>query len=403
MTRKILTLLLAVICVSSCDWFSPDEKEVRSMLIYVAANNNLSRYADSCFTQLKRGYIPVEKNRQHILMVYSHTPGKAPSLSRYYVDKRGIKVEEIIRTYPENANSATASQLRTVIADAENAYPADIHDLVLWSHATGFLPQGYFSNPKERTAGGILTAARPNPYAALVKSDGELKSFARDSDGKLEIEIQDLVPAISRNHYEMIIFDCCLMGGIEVAYQMRGSCDYMVASPTEILAQGFPYDKILDKVFNEKDRELAVNGIAKSYMDYYWAQSGSYQCATVSVVKTAALERVAECCRRIFEGRQNLLMTINRSSVQAYFYSDDRHWYYDLDDLIGKIADQTQYAEFQRELSRAVIFKETTPHFFNLAINHYSGLSVYIPREEYSYLNNYYRTLDWNKATRMIQ
>ncbi len=373
------------------------------MLIYVAANNNLSMYADSCFNQLKRGYIPVEKNKQQILMVYAHTPGKAPSLSRYYVDKRGIKVEEIIRTYPENANSATADQLRTVIADAENAYPADIHDLVLWSHATGFLPQGYFSHPKERADGGVLTAARPNPYAALVKSDGELKSFGRDSDGKLEIEIQNLVPAISRNHYEMIIFDCCLMGGIEVAYQMRGSCDYLVVSPTEILAQGFPYDKILDNVFNEKNREQAVSGIAKSYMDYYWAMSGTYQSATVSVVKTSALERVADCCRRIFDGRQNELMTINRSSVQAYFYSDDRHWYYDLDDLMGKIADQAQYAEFQRELNRAVIYKETTPHFFNLAINHYSGLSVYIPREEYSYLNNYYKTLDWNKATRMIK
>lgn len=373
------------------------------MLIYVAANNNLSSYADSCFSQLKRGYMPAEKNKRQILMVYSHLPGKAPSLSRYYVDRKGLQIEEVIRTYPESANSATATHLREVIADAETAYPADIHDLVLWSHATGFLPQGYFSNPKESAPKGVMSVSSPNPYAELVKADDPVKSFGRDSDGYLEIELQDLVPAISRNHYEIIIFDCCLMGGIEVAYQMRGSCDYMVGSPTEILAQGFPYDKILEPIFNETDREQAVKVVAKSYMDYYWTQSGNYQSATVSVVKSSALDRVASCCKEIFAGRQDEIMTMNRNEVQAYFYSDDKHWHYDLDDMVSHFATDAQYSRLHNALNSAVIYKDTTPHFFNLEINHYSGLSVYIPRRDYSYLNNYYKTLDWNKATQMIE
>jgi len=36
-------------------------------------------------------------------------------------------------------------------------------------------------------------------------------------------------------------------------------------------------------------------------------------------------------------------------------------------------------------------------------IKHYSGLSIYIPRSEYTVLNNYYRTLAWNKAAGLVQ
>lgn len=33
------------------------------------------------------------------------------------------------------------------------------------------------------------------------------------------------------------------MGGIEVAYELRNKTDYMIASPAEVISNGFPYEK----------------------------------------------------------------------------------------------------------------------------------------------------------------
>lgn len=41
----------------------------------------------------------------------------------------------------------------------------------------------------------------------------------------------------------ILVFDTCFMSSIEVLYEMRNSFDYIVSSPTEVLATGFPYKK----------------------------------------------------------------------------------------------------------------------------------------------------------------
>ena len=49
-----------------------------------------------------------------------------------------------------------------------------------------------------------------------------------------------------------------------------------------------------------------------------------------------------------------------------------------------------------------VVYKDATEHFIDVDIKKYSGLSIYIPRPGYTVLNNYYKTLAWNKATGLV-
>ena len=51
------------------------------------------------------------------------------------------------------------------------------------------------------------------------------------------IEIADLPGAIPM-HLDFIIMDACLMGCVEVAYELRDKCDILIFSPTEILSSG---------------------------------------------------------------------------------------------------------------------------------------------------------------------
>ena len=78
------------------------------------------------------------------------------------------------------------------------------------------------------------------------------------------MEITELAAALPHN-YEFILFDCCLMGGIEVAYEFKDKCEYMLFSPTEILADGFPYEKMFDPIFNVENREEALKGMFRLF------------------------------------------------------------------------------------------------------------------------------------------
>lgn len=395
--KRFLILLAAAFCLTGCCWFGHNEKDTQVLLVYFSSNNNLSEEAVGDFNDLKSSWLPGPKETDKIVLVYHHFMDQTPVLERLYKDRSGNTVEDVIKEYPFSTNSADAATLTTVLADAAAAWPADRLSLVLSSHASGFLPAGYYNDPKEVIPGRLREAVQVDPYADLVKA-GSVKSFAEDHG--YEMELSALRQALSRYRFSFILFDCCLMANIEVAYELRGLCDYLLFSPTEILSDGFPYESIAEPVFSMEPVE-ALTTIAQKYMAYYRAYSGVYRSATITLVETSALEAVATACRPIFQATQEQIMTLDRSQVQAYFRYG-KHWYYDLDDFVGRLADSNQYRTFTSALQKAVIFKDTTEEFIGLPITHYSGLSIYIPRPEYTVLNNYYKTLAWNKATGLV-
>ena len=206
--------------------------------------------------------------------------------------------------------------------------------------------------------------------------------------------------AAGRSKDEYVLFDCCLMGNVEVAYELRNCSDYLVFSPTEILSDGFPYESIMRPLFTLRTED-AMRTVCRSYMEQYRAQSGAYRSATISLVRTADLEALASACRTVFQNHREQILTLNRSGIQPYFRFD-KHWFYDLDDFVGTVATDSEYRSFIAALDQAVIYKDATEAFLSIDIKHYSGLSIYIPRPEYTVLNNYYKTLQWNRATGLI-
>lgn len=399
--KRFCLLITAVFCLASCSWFGPTEKDRQSLLVYFAGNNSLSGEGEADLYDIEQSWLPSVRDKNQVLMVFYHFSDGVPTLSRFYKNREGVTVEEIIKTYPTSINSATATTLETVLSDADKAWPAARQSLILWSHGSGFLPEGYYVHPQEKVAAGDrLTETGPDPYAWMVKADADQgKSFGEDNGS--EIDLVDLGDVLSRKHYEFILFDCCLMANVEVAYELRRACDYLLFSPTEILADGFPYDKMMQPVFT-MNAETALRTIAASYMEHYRAQSGDFRSATVTIVKTSGLDALAAACKPIFQNHQDRILTLDRSGVQPYFRFD-KHWFYDLDHFVSQVASDAEYGNFKSVLPGAVIFKDTTEKFLGIEMKHVSGLSIYIPRPEYTKLNTYYKTLQWNKATGLVQ
>ncbi|HIZ85274.1 MAG TPA: hypothetical protein IAC04_02150 [Candidatus Coprenecus stercoravium] len=373
----------------------------RTVLIYMAADNSLASNARRNLDEMRRGDIPYyfSEGSGNVLLVYADISGEKPRLMRLSKDRFGTVNTETLVEY-EDHNSCSDSVMRSVLSYAAALFPAQENGLVLWSHGTGWLPAGYYSNPVDGNGNALQAlSVDKDPYAGYVKSFG--------ADGTFEMDIKTLAETLPV-HYSYILFDACLMGGVEVAYELKDHCDYIVASAAEILAGGFPYEKIIPMLFEGR------NGLESACWEFYqrYAEDG----ATVALIETSKLNALAESCLDIFlSGGRVAIRSLDMDSLQGYFRMD-RHWFYDLGDLMSRISPadtaegQTRnlYDVFEKALGDAVICKWSTDEFVlggypQFSIKKFSGLSTYVPNPENPVLDEYYKTLAWNKAVMMVE
>lgn len=396
--RNILSLLLVLpFVLSSCSAsVSPSDSDIeQTILIYMNADNNLTYYAHQDLQEMENGYVPdyfEMGGSGRILLVYLDTSSEKPVLLRYFRDEFGVLDSETIMVYEEQ-DSSDPQVMNNVLQYAHNLFPSENNGLVLWSHGTGWTPVDFYNNPNGTSASSHQLSREEDPYADYVKSFGY--------DQGSEMDIIDMAEALPIK-YRFILFDACLMGGVEVAYQLRDKCDYFIASVAEILAGGFPYDQILDPLYNDVS-ERGLETVCSRYYHYYYYQNEG---ATVSLVKSSELEGLAEVCENIFEDERVFIQSLDMDNMQGFFRLN-RHYFYDLGDLISNLASASEYPDFENALSKAVITTYATPNYninnrLQFEINKNSGLSTYIPNPENEYLDTYYQTLDWNKRVKMI-
>ena len=365
-----LTIALLLLC--ACE--KEEEPQVplvagRTVLVYFAADNNLSGSVEGDIAAMEEGLLHTDMHNGNLL-VYVDKKGQSPQLLRLVQEGDSIR-RELIEEYAIDHASATAERLHQVLQQVTDTYPSDRYGLVLWSHGTAWLPSDY---------------------------KNYLRSFGTDT-GNHFMSVNDLTAALSDYHFDFLLFDACYMASLEVAYALRHCTDYLIASPTEVLADGFPYQLFMQDLFTP---EANVVDIATQFYTYYQSSYG-----TVSVTKTAELADLATACQAIFQGKgEEALFAVPVQELQIMEYlTGNVHALYDCADYVRQLATDAQYAEFQSCLDRAVIYKATTPksayayaYGTYLPINRFSGLSIYVPQAELAELNNWYQQLEWYQA-----
>jgi len=391
----------------------------KTVLVYMASDNNLSAESAEDVLELASGYVPewFDQGRGDVLLIYRHGYKANPHLIRMSLRDGGVAMDTIV-SYPAQ-NSCDGSTFRKVMDDAFGQYPSDERGLIFSSHGTGWLPEGYYSNPVDYApaqAGPSLSGAEhgvsgsfliglpvtEDPYAWMVKAIGH------ESDDS-EMDIDTLKNSLLY-HLDWFAMDCCLMGGVEVAYQLKDVCDYIIASQTEIMADGFPYYDLMEIAFrNGSDAASRVKDMADLYFKHYDAKTDTDQrSATISAVKCSELPALAASVKEILSagGKENtdtLLFSYGKLKYVQRYFRYDKHWFYDLDDYISQVCpNNVLYSDFSRTLEDAVIYKNATlsflPSYGGFYITHFSGLSTYVPLPYNSYLREYYERLDWGRA-----
>lgn len=403
---KVSTFLIALagILTCSCGKITPElyDGPFDSVTIYYAeAYNNLSSSllgltrraeADSLLCSdiqdLCRGEIP-DKTSKRALVAFCHgTSGNArdyttpnsPVLIRLYKEN-GTPVLDTVYVYQESTVTASAENLHNVLSQIRSKYVSDHYGLIYSSHGSGWLPCNFYT---------------PNNPAPAPKSVGA--QFDRSSSYTYETDILDFAKAIPMK-LDYIIFDACLMGGIEVAYELRNVCDRLVFSPTEIFTEGMYYRNLAGRLLKEKPD---LENVCRDYMEHY--ESG----ATISLVDCSKLGNLAGCTKKLLDKYGDGVWKINRNSVQKY-YTGSHEWFFDMRDIIAKAgAPESELVELDRAIDGCIIFKDYTPEFgkgtqYYIRIDRYSGLSMYLPMTKYPQLNTYYGKLDWNKAVGLVK
>ncbi len=403
------------------------EEKRNVLLLYSAGFNSISNYLEEDIEDLQEGWIPGSARNANILLIYSHLPEKrgnystptSPSLTRLWKDAHGQIIKDTLVRYPAETHSATWEQLHDVLDYVKTSFPAKSYGMIFSSHATGYLPSGYYTNPasyifQEKDGmmyrGGISRRkTQPVPYVEpehdpslpAVKSIGQDQTGTHGHYQSYEIELDDFAKALPMQ-MEYILFDACLMGGVEVAYELKEKCRYVGFSQTEVLAEGFDYKKLTTHLLGSSTPN--PKAVCEDFFNQYDVQTGVYRSATISMVDCTMMEPLAEICHNMFTKYAVELEKLHPSTVQRY-YRSDYHWFYDLKDIVAKIgATEEELQQLQNALDRCIMYKASTPKFMDsFAIDIYSGFSMYLPTDGTRELDKYYRTLQWNKATSLVK
>lgn len=391
--RNILKLFIISIVLFGCSSPKPEPmpQASRSILVYMAADNNLYSYAQD---NLKKMVESAKKGSfgSNRLIVYIDSPGNAlPKLIEITPEGDGQKV---LKQYDEEQNSASKEVLNNAINDFMELAPANEYGLVLWSHASGWMFQSV--NIKS----GFRMSEKPTDVFGIELEDGYVsdpptKSFGIASyQGRTSaIDIPDLAAGIPDNLFEFIIFDCCYMGSVEVAYELRNKAHYIIASATEILASGFPYELCLPYLFKPT---ADLESVCKSYYDYYNNQSNQIErSATISLVKCSELEPLLNSVSAIVKNHPEEIGAITLSNMQC-FDRYDNHFIYDLGQFVETISTDEEFNAFNEILKRAVVTKYNTKKFISFDIKEFCGVSSYIPGKlKYNGADALYYTTAW--------
>lgn len=176
---------------------------------------------------------------------------------------------EIAGGCPGELNMADPGTLSDFVSTAAGYAEADKYFLDLWNHGGG--------------------------WWAICVDDSAVPLQSGSAD---RLQMDEVASAVSDSgvYLDVIDYDACFMGMVEVAYENVGIADYMVASVTTEPGTGYNYTMMLDMIqsLQVKDALSVSKATVDAYVDHYDAFSdagvGGYPYVSSSVFDLGKVE-----------------------------------------------------------------------------------------------------------------
>ena len=423
---RVRLILLSVLTLLFCSCerdgldltlsLGPYGKESRKvMLLYEAGFNSLSGDIQHNLNILRQGYLPGKGRNDDVVLVFSHqtlynrrvyTNETAPVLVRLY-SENGDPQADTLKVWPVGTPAANKEMVTEVFNWVREEFPAAGYGAILSSHATGWLPEDYYANPKKyegRDRGSSIS------WSPRMRTFGQ--EYYDAGTKSQEIELKDLAAAIPYK-LDYLLFDACLMGSVEVAWELRNLCSYIAFSPCEIPAAGLDFRNLTEHLLKPEVPDLQA-----VCQDYYAAyENDSVYGATITLLDCARLDRLASTCRDLFGRYRSGILNLNGKNVQVYdrIHGGKNYYvFFDLKDMLREAgASDGDLDALQSALDEAIVYEAHTSRFIDVKLNRCCGLSVYLPaypdyrRDIYhgtEFLDGFYKeNVAWNQATSLVE
>lgn len=337
-----LSFLAALV---SCSGDEPDVdgKSVdRAVLVYMAADNSLGSAGNDVrdLDEMCRAAAAGDLGESR-LIVYHASRNANPELVEITAEG-----QVALKSYDYSPSSVTIERMREVFADFKSVAKAGSYGLILWSHASGWIQNGVSEPASSQLSFGDERGRYMNVTSLAVALDGE--------------------------PFDYVWFDCCYMANIESLYQLRHAAPVIVASVTELPADGMPYDETLRYLTGGSPDLYSA---AEATFNHYNSLTGSRRTCTISVVNTPALDRLASATRAIYSSCQPPLTGYSpqpfmTSGCYLFDFKDYVHAFNCSPDL---------KSEWDDAFGEAVGLSLSTPMLWNVVpLERCNGLSCYI-------------------------
>jgi hypothetical protein len=283
-----------------------------NFIVYMAANNNLFRYALHNFKQLLRiGSTPFVNI---ILQIdeYGET-----EVTRFLIQKNNAVIQDKISNALESI-SGTKESLFDFIEWAITNYPAKHQAIVLWNHGSGI---------KDPDIWGRLFTNHRNELFLLNDKTGLFeinrysfqkllrRGIAFNETHETYINNQDLRECLDRistevldgKKIDIVFMDACHMAMIEYASKLQSSTNFMVASQEIEPAAGYNYTRLLEPFLSQSLSALEfVTHAVSSYAQEYHLSFADF---TQSAVNLENIECIEEALSLLVQNVMTLLET----------------------------------------------------------------------------------------------
>ena len=276
-----------------------NEKEW-TIMVYMAGDNNLAVDMAYAMEQIK-GVAAAGEDSPNLFVYYD---GNSPAIPTLYCDfsetgkpryVRSYKVPNKLYQVPSKHNENAADRrsilnfihwcVNTVEVETEGGEitygrRSQKYALIFSGHSLGFQDIGLF---KDETSGKSM---KMNDFHAILQEVVATKkqlvelADARGLEG--EVREVDTIPLLGKK-LDVLGFDSCVMGMLEVGYQFNNVAKTLIASEGSVPSAGWTYAKILGCLTQEQNRNLDTREVAGLFVEEFINSQDSYTVGGVSV------------------------------------------------------------------------------------------------------------------------
>lgn len=323
----------------------------------------------------------------------------------YEVTYGGGKITHIpIKTY-SGKDYTTAAGITQILNDAKTTAPALNYAMFVGCHGSGWTYKSDWTNyPYQAKMNFMLPEDHDVPKPTIHSAHGSYDApptrfFGSIKNMENAIDITDLSKGIQNAGLKMqfILFDDCYMANVETAYELRHATNFLIASTSEVMLIGVPYQTIWPALATPtphyENAIKAFNTFYKSYTMPYGA---------LSAIDCRKMDRLAELMRQI--NKQN---TPDDNMIDSLQVLDgfEIPLFYDLGHYVDKLCKQPiLLSDFRTRLGEAVKATAATETLYSalfrphIKVKAYSGLTISDPSKNPVALKGKEKTAWW-KAT----